>query len=203
MIEKENKQIQIENLDLKDMKLSDKDTSNDEIEGNKGKSDWDNNQQKSQLEKNSRNKKSRKRSPSISKSREEDIPGADIPSKPKEDSKSSKFQTNKVSLVAAISRTKKKKQEEENVIDEKHEDIGKKLKSIATRVLLPEGPKKEEISEPQQIHQDQQAQQEEHITSQTKQEHCADQHAQIAGTGDMADILVTTIAKKTKPDNQE
>merc|ERR1712013_815845 len=147
MKEKENKQKQIENLDLKDVKLSDEDTSNDEMEGNKGKSDWDTNQQKSQFEKNLRNKKSRKRSPSISKSREEDIPCADIPSKPKEDSKTSKSQTNKVSMVAAIFRAKKKKQEEEKVIDEKHEDIDQKLKSIATRVLLPKGSKKVEISE--------------------------------------------------------
>ena len=46
MKEKENKQKQIENLDLKDVKLSDEDTSNDEMKGSKGKSDWDNNQQK-------------------------------------------------------------------------------------------------------------------------------------------------------------
>ena len=54
---------------------------------------------------------------------EEDIPDADIPLKPKEDSKSSKSQTNKVSMVAAIFRAKKKKQEEERVTDGKKEDV--------------------------------------------------------------------------------
>ena len=124
------------------MKLSDEDTSNDELEVNKEKSDWDKNQHKSQVQKNLRNKKSRKRSPSTSKSMEEDIPDVDIPLKPKEDSKSSKSQTNKVSMVAAIFRAKKKKQEEEKVTDEKKEDVDQKLKSKVTRVLLPKGSRK-------------------------------------------------------------
>ena len=80
-------------------------------------------------DKSDSNKKSRKRSPSISKSRAEDIPGADIPSKPKENSKSNKSQTNKVSMVAAIFSARKKKQEEEKVIDEKHKDINHKTRS--------------------------------------------------------------------------
>merc|ERR1711872_363521 len=45
-------------------------------------------------------------------------------------------------MVAAIFRAKKKKQAEENANEEDTEDSDQKLKSIATRVLLPKGAKK-------------------------------------------------------------
>merc|ERR1712130_499376 len=139
-LEEELKQKQIESLDLKDVKLSDEDSSNDEMVGRTGSIDWDKNQTRS--EKNTLPKRSRKRLPSTSKAMEEEIPEEETPTKPKDDLKSSKSQTNKVSMVAAIFRAKKKKQEEEKIIEEKKEDVDQKLKSIATRVLLPKGTKK-------------------------------------------------------------
>merc|ERR1712130_1091527 len=98
--QKESKQKQIESLDLKDVKLSDEDSSNDEMEGRIGSKDWDRNQTRS--EKIHYPKDQEKRSPSTSRFMEEEIPEEDIPTKPKDDSKSSKSQTNKVSMVAAI-----------------------------------------------------------------------------------------------------
>merc|ERR1711892_320334 len=118
--QKESKQKQIEDLDLKDVKLSDEDSSSDEIEERKSRKDLGKEQAKH--ERIEADRKPRKRSPSITKS--------------------SKSQTNKVSMVAAIFRAKKKKQEEEK---EEKEDVDQKLKSMATRVLLPKQSKAKKV----------------------------------------------------------
>jgi len=138
--QKESKQKQIEDLDLKDVKLSDEDSSSDEIEERKSRKDLGKEQAKH--ERIEADRKPRKRSPSITKSSEEEMPEIEAPSKPKEEPKSTKSQTNKVSMVAAIFRAKKKKQEEEK---EEKEDVDQKLKSMATRVLLPKQSKAKKV----------------------------------------------------------
>merc|ERR1711915_1048487 len=126
---KESKEKQLENLELNDVKLSDEDSSNDEDKEEKNKVKQD---RKSKItEKDIGHSKGKKNVPSITNTLTAEKEDDEVPSKAKDEQKLAK----------------KKKQAEEKAHEEATEDSDQKLKSMATRVLLPKGAKKLDKSE--------------------------------------------------------